>query len=284
MTFRPMLADEVNLNILRYPLMVSPKLDGVRAIVRGNVVYSRNNKPIRNADVQAKFGQYEGFDGELILGSPTAEDCFRRTMSTVMSADAPGELVTFHVFDHVLSPADPWWIRFDRIFQLGYGEGVSPVEHANVLSHAHLAELESQIVGAGFEGVMLRDRNAPYKHGRSTAKEGGLLKLKRFMDIEAMVVGFEERLHNANEAKTDELGYTSRSSHKANMVPMNTLGALVVQWNGVTFNVGTGFTDAERDEVWANRPNYRGKFAKVKFLNVGLKELPRHPVFLGWRE
>jgi DNA ligase-1 len=278
-----MLADEVNLAILRYPAVASPKLDGVRAIVREGIVYSRNNKPIPNRMVQEVFGRWEGFDGELIAGSAVAPDCFRRTMSAVMSRDST-EDVDFHVFDSVESPSDPWFVRFDRISQYLTEPRVILVPHINVKDEAHLLETEQRWIDGGFEGVMLRDRYAPYKNGRSTAREGYLLKMKRFVDIEVQVIGMEERLHNANEAKTDELGYTSRSSHKANMVPMGTLGALQVRDNkGRTFNVGTGFTDDERAYIWNNRLVYMGKWAKVKFLNVGVKELPRHPVFLGWR-
>ncbi len=88
-TFEPMLSGTVDdVTSLRYPLLASPKLDGIRATVQGGVVLSRNLKPIRNAHTQALFGrkEYEGLDGELIVGPPHAPDCFLRTSSGVMSA------------------------------------------------------------------------------------------------------------------------------------------------------------------------------------------------------
>ena len=52
---------------------------------------------------------------------------------------------------------------------------------------------------------------------------------------------------------------------------------------GVEFSCGTGFSDAERADIWNNRDRYRGQFAKYKHFPVGVKDAPRHPVFLGWR-
>lgn len=64
--FRPMLSATVTeVAALRFPLLASHKLDGIRALVLGGVVVSRNLKPIPNRHVQALFGrrEYEGLDG-----------------------------------------------------------------------------------------------------------------------------------------------------------------------------------------------------------------------------
>ena len=74
--FKPMLATDADLNNLRFPLLASTKLDGVRAVVRDGVVYSRSNKPIPNQYVQRLFAEYEHFDGELIVGEPTSKTCY----------------------------------------------------------------------------------------------------------------------------------------------------------------------------------------------------------------
>ena len=121
--------------------------------------------------------------------------------------------------------------------------------------------------------------------GRSTQKESLLLKVKRFASIECEVVGFEEQYENANEAKTNALGYTERSSHKSGMVPKGVLGALVVKhpkFNG-TFNVGTGFTAADRSYLWKTKDNLIGRLAKVKYFENGVVDLPRFPVYQGFR-
>ena len=124
-----------------------------------------------------------------------------------------------------------------------------------------------------------------YKHGRSTAKEGGLIKVKRFSDSEATILGFEEQMKNNNEKKVNELGRGQRSSHKENMIPKGTLGALVVKdtSTGVEFNLGSGFTDSVRDQLWKYKTDLIGQTVKYKYFDIGVKDAPRHPVYLGIR-
>lgn len=283
--FRPMLAAEADLDKLRFPLLASPKLDGIRAIVRDGVVYSRSNKPIPNKYVQSLFSKLDAADGELVVGEPTAHNVYTQTTSHVMSHDKEDFDVRFMVFDHVRFPEK----RFsDRHNLLHYDD----IRHPRVKVHAQrvigdlaaLIAYEDACLELGYEGLILRDPHAPYKMGRSTVKEGYLLKLKRFQDAEATVIGFEERLHNGNEATTNELGRTKRSSHRANKTGRGDLGALVVEANGITFNIGTGFDDVERADIWNNQSDYLGRLVKFKFFPVGVKEAPRHPVFLGWRD
>lgn len=283
--FKPMLATDADLNNLRFPLLASTKLDGVRAVVRDGVVYSRSNKPIPNQHVQRLFGEYEHFDGELIVGEPTSKSVYRDTVSGVMRID--GEpAVSFYVFDHVKHPASSYTIR-SMLIEFEFDCHDIIVRHGQVQIN-NLDELlfhEQAALVAGYEGLILRDPNAPYKMGRSTVREGYLLKLKRFQDAEAEVIGFEERMHNGNIATTNELGRTSRSSHKAGKTGRGDLGALLLRNSeGVEFACGTGFSDAERSEIWANKHRYLGNLAKYKFFPIGVKEAPRHPVFLGWRD
>ena len=69
MKVKPLLACEVPLDEISFPVYASTKLDGVRALVIDGVVYSRSLKPIRNKHVQKLFGkkEYEGLDGELVV-------------------------------------------------------------------------------------------------------------------------------------------------------------------------------------------------------------------------
>ena len=131
---------------------------------------------------------------------------------------------------------------------------------------------------------MVRSMNGPYKQGRSTLKEGYLLKIKRFVDEEAIIIGFDEKMHNTNEAKVDALGYTERSTSKEGMIGASTLGALVVQsekWG--EFRIGTGFDDVLRKEIWENKDKYLSQLAKFKYFATGVVEKPRFPVYLGIR-
>jgi len=143
---------------------------------------------------------------------------------------------------------------------------------------------EEMCLTDGYEGIMLRTPNGRYKFGRSTEKEQILLKLKRFEDCEATVTGYEERMHNGNEATKDNLGRTERSSHLANLTPMGTLGALIVTNEQFgEFKVGTGLDDSQRLHIWQNREKYLGASITVKYQPTGIKDKPRFPVYKGFR-
>ena len=145
---------------------------------------------------------------------------------------------------------------------------------------------EKKCLEAGFEGVMVRKGDGPYKFGRSTSKEGYLLKWKRFTDSEAEVQGFVEQTHNANEKEKDALGNSKRSQHKENLIPVGTLGALLVcdVKTKIEFSIGTGFNGADRAYIWSLREKFIGHIVKYKYQEIGVKGKPRFPVFLGFRD
>jgi DNA ligase-1 len=282
-----MLASATDGTGLKYPLLISPKLDGVRCIIVDGVALSRSLKPLPNAHVQRLFGrrEFNGLDGELIVGEPTAKNVFQVTTSGVMSHAGKPD-VRFFIFDDHLHPA-PFKLRHANVTKRAKGfVNLCVVRHELVRDELHLQQLEEHHVSEGYEGSMLRDPHGPYKHGRSTLKEGWLLKLKRFIDSEAEVLGFSPRLHNTNVPTTNELGQTERSSHKAGKIPMAALGSLLVRdlKSKVEFEIGTGFTEQQRVELWLDRMNLRGKLVKYKSQPVGVKDKPRFPVFLGWRD
>jgi DNA ligase-1 len=196
-----------------------------------------------------------------------------------MSVDGVPD-VRLYAFDHVQVPYEPYLERQKRIHPL---PSIVKLPQHIVTCPQTLLELEERMLEEGYEGLILRSSSAPYKYGRSTVNEGYLLKLKRFLDAEATVIGFEERQHNGNESVLNELGRTSRSSHQAGKTGRGDLGALVVRFEDKTFNIGTGFDDAERSEIWCNKETHLGRRAKFKYFPSGNKDLPRFPVFLGWR-
>lgn len=274
-----MLAAKADLTKLRWPALASPKLDGVRAIVINGVVMSRSLKPIPNLHVQKLFGKRNSLDGELIVGAPTSKTCYNETVSGVMRVEGTPP-VHFHVFDSIAKPEARYGERRPMVEGLNnYWE----VPQLTVNNLDDVLELEDRWLAAGYEGLILRDPNAPYKFGRSTVKEGYLLKLKRFIDDEFEVIGFEERQHNGNEATKNELGRTKRSSHQENKTGRGDLGALVLKHPCGSFNCGTGFSDEQRYEIWDNKAKYLGRLAKIKHFEIGAKIAPRHPVFLGFR-
>lgn len=287
---KPLLAYTVeSIETVRFPVFASPKLDGIRCLILDGVAVSRTLKPIPNAYIRHQLAGLPPLDGELICGDPTDPDCFNRTTSAVMSRDgAPA--FTFRVFDHFGTPTDHFpqrlfWAGICVSEALGDFRPVEMVRQDFIRDAAELADYEAAQVALGYEGVMIRDPEGLYKFGRSTAKEGILGKVKRFADAEAEVVGIEELYRNGNAAEVNALGHTERSTAAAGLVPAGTLGALIVRAEGFaeTFKIGTGYTAAQRDSLWADRASLPGRLVKFKHQPAGAKDAPRFPVFLGFR-
>lgn len=278
------------MSILQYPRLASPKLDGIRAVVKNGKVLSSRLKPIPNLHVQKKFCYMDGFDGELLINQPTMKMLYRNTDSAVMTRAGEPDIL-FWVFDYIYNPAAGYADRYSHLRQYSKerpflaNQGVKFLRHEVIESAKELFEYEQFMLSLGYEGVMTRSMGGIYKFGRSTLREGHIVKIKRFSQEEAEVVGFVEKMKNNNEQKRDERGYAKRSSHKAGKVPANTLGALVVQspkYEG-TFEIGSGLTAAEAQKIWNSRRKYLGRMVTFKFFEVGDYNVPRHPVFVGWR-
>lgn len=248
---------------------------------------SRSLKPIPNKHVQKLFGRPElnGLDGELIVGPVSGHDVFQRTSSGVMSIEGEPE-VRYHVFDD-FSESGAFHRRLHtahrRIKKL---KSCEDVPHHIITTEQDLLSMEEDYLELGYEGIMVRQSDGPYKHGRSTLKEGWLLKLKRFVDAEAEVIGFTQLMTNKNEAKPNELGHLERSSKKEGLIGAGTLGAIKVRdcVSGVEFEIGTGFTAEQRQKLWHGRQLMVGQLVKYKSQPVGVKDKPRFPVFLGFRD
>lgn len=289
---KPLLAYTVDfIESLRFPVLASPKLDGIRCLIIDGVPVSRTLKPIPNAHVRLQLSGLPALDGELICGPATDPECFNRTTSAIMSRDGTPDF-TFRAFD---SFGGIWetatfrdrltWAHEAAKAAASDFRPVVPVHHVLIETPAQLAAYEAEMVAQGYEGVMIRDPDGLYKQGRSTAREGILGKVKRFADAEAEVIGVEELFRNGNAAEINALGYTERSTAAAGMVPADTLGALIVKAEGFTdpFKLGTGYTAAQRADLWARRDSIIGATVKFKHQPAGAKDAPRFPVWLGFR-
>ena len=126
-----------------------------------------------------------------------------------------------------------------------------------------IIELLEEQTSKGEEGVMINVWDAPYDFKRTNQ----LLKVKKFQDTEVKVIGFQEGTNKY----------------------AGTLGALVCEYKYSTVDVGSGFSDALRDEIWANKDVWLGKIITVKYFEetynsaTGLPSL-RFPVFIRVRE
>ncbi len=276
---------------LQYPLLVSPKIDGIRGCSHHGIVTSRSGELLPSLQVQDELSKVQWVDCEIIEGNPTDYGVYNRTQSHVMSVDKPGEL-SYHVFDCIhpdwlnrpfyerLAQAEKLlrqvWDKCDTRFKL--------VQHEEVESLEELLAYEDRMLEAGWEGVMGRSPVAPYKQGQATYNQGWMYKFKRFEDTEGEIVGFVEQMTNTNEKERSALGFAKRSSAKDGLVPAGTLGKFIVRWQGHEIPVGCGvLSHKERQETWDNREAYLGRLLKFRYFAHGIKDLPRHPRALGFR-
>lgn len=293
MMFKPTLAVNADFSKIQYPVYASPKLDGIRCSIVDGKALSRTLKPIPNKHIYGQLSNHRlnGLDGELIVGEPTSKTCYTESVSNVMAFDKT-PAYTYYVFDCHDIPEATYRHRRDCLLgnlgSNGWGEfpQICLLEQNLLTSEDEMLAYEAAKVEEGYEGIILRHPEAPYKFGRSTVKEGYLLKVKRFEDSEAEIIGFEEEMFNGNEAQTNELGRTKRSTAKEGLSGKSTLGAFTVRdcVSGVEFSIGTGLTALQRGVFWQRRDEYVGKLVRYKFFPVGVKVAPRHPVFLGMRD
>jgi len=284
---RPMLAGTAkDLGKIKFPVLASPKLDGFRCLKIDGEALSRSFKPIANKYTREYIEKNlpDNIDGELMIEGQT----FNELSSSLRKYDGEPNFV-FHAFDWIDSTKN-FEARQEELSDIvkGCGENrLKLVEHIWLNSLDELTAYEEKCLAEGYEGVMVRDPEGGYKEGRSTEKQGWLLKVKRFKDSEAEVLGFEEQMHNTNEKITNELGLSSRATNQENMVATGLLGKFLVRdiHSGVEFKIGTGLglTQKMRKDIWENQDKYRGELVKYKFQPEGTKDRPRLPVWLGFR-
>lgn len=290
---KPMLAGKFEPELVekQLPVCVQPKLDGIRILIKDGVAITRSLKPVRAVWLQELIQKdknlLEGLDGEITSGSATSSSVYRDTNSSIMSFDKPSKFV-INVFDNFLLSGG-FLERLQYLKESSLPDYCEIVETHTVQTLQKIYEYDELFLSLGYEGTIIRSPTGKYKYGRSTPREGLLIKLKSFKDSEAIITGFTERMHNENSATINELGYMERSSHKENMIPMNTLGAILATGkfpNGKTYRIriGTGFSEAERKRLWEDRAKLKGAIVKFKYFEGGIKEAPRFPVFLGFRD
>lgn len=307
---KPLLAAKApELDAIQYPVWASPKLDGIRAYTSELGLLSRSGKPIRNKHIQDTLAHLPpGLDGELI-GVPEGDEwadipTFQQCTSAIMRAKGKPQF-RFLVFDCFLFPSEPYVSRIalaDELLKDALDtDPETPAEtihSALIYDTGHLERCAKAHLEDGFEGTMIRKPSMGYKFGRSTPKSGHLWKIKLFESDEAKVTGFVEETHNpiAREiyalesqdsltlAQAKRLVELKGSPQKDQLRGKGTLGALVVDYKGQELRIGTGFSAEQRYDIWTNSGTYCGQLAKFKYFPIGVKDLPRHPVFEGFRD
>jgi DNA ligase-1 len=245
-------------------------------------------KAIPNKHIQKCFAETnwnDNFDGELIVGAANSGTVMRDTTSGVMSHEKIPDFA-YHIFD-IWSSSLAYKHRLEHMQGV---KGLLPpwcqvVPATLAKNPKQILDLESVYLEMGYEGVILRNPDSHYKQGRTTLKENNSFKMKRFSDAEATIIGWEPEYLNTNPAETNELGRTKRSTMAVGMKAKERLGALVVKMpNFGVFNIGSGFDQKDRINLWERREELIGKTAKFKYFDVGVKDKPRHPIFLGFRD
>lgn len=283
-----------------WPKLISKKIDGIRGwSPRDSGLYSRTMKLIPNRHVQSAFGgeEYLGIDGELIHGTPYEDDSgitvMQKAQSATSTRDGPPN-VDLYAFDLYDGGKDPYYKRLEKMQELWgnrpYVEGqpnVIIVQQELVNNWDEAWEKFAEYVGENYEGAILKNPERHYVHGRPSLTLDYQVKLKPWVDGEGVIVDFEELHSNQNEQMKDERGYSKRSSHKENQVPMGILGAFVCEhpdWPE-RFKVGTGIglTFALRKEIWENRPKYLGQTITFKYNSMRSYRKPSLPSWRAFR-
>lgn len=281
------------------------KYDGIRVFIRNGIAYTRSLKPVRAESFQSWVAHnkryLEGLDGEVTCGDIYAENCYHRTMTFMMSYNKPDEF-TLNLFDKWDDDGSHEF-RYDaarRVMEY-YQSSVDPAIAARLALAPNrqlrtiedVWEFHNEEVEKGGEGIILRDPHSYYKHGRGSPVQVDCVKMKEggWVDTEVTCTGYYEEMHNANEATTNALGHTERSGHKENLIGKGTLGGFEVSGrliDGRSFEGriggGPGLTHELRASLWAERETLPGRLIKMSYFNVGIKDKPRFPKFLGFRD
>ena len=199
--------------------LMSEKMDGVRCYWNGSCLYTRTGGII-NAPKEWKAQLPKmALDGELWTG----RDDFQNIVSIVRHKTPDPDdwkSIKFMIFDAPLIKGTfaQRLVKIAEELAKEPNDVVKTIKQQTCKDKVHLEKLMDEICGGKGEGVMIKDPKSSYERKRSYA----LLKVKRFEDAEATIVGHQKG--------------TGRCS--------GMLGALLVkEKDGTEFKIGSGFDD-----------------------------------------
>lgn len=278
---KAMLAKNFEPKKVKFPVWVTPKLDGLRALVVVHSVddvrfYSRGGNEIKSVEhirkhlisLQLPVGTI--LDGEIYRHGEDfnyLSGIARRQYWTEESL-----LLQYHVFDIVSEL--PWPERHNKF--CGMLLRSDPQKIQLVMQYVasdveDVKELHDGFAIGGFEGAMVRTQVLDKKTKQwswlgyeSDERSLQIQKVKMFHDDEGIIVGVEE------EISKDGL-------------PKGRTGKFVMKTKeGKEFRAA-GITDDIKKDSWENPEQYIGKRATFKYLNLSEGGVPRHPNFKGLR-
>lgn len=298
---KPHLASDWVAEKQRFPVGILPKIDGVRMLSKDGKATGRSLKKLANIYTTNLYSIHalHGFDGELAAESETHPDLCRITTSATSTVE--GEPFTILWAFDLLNESTIGMGYAERHAQLERVVArlqtdpmqLSGVRHVRVVPLTVVYNLEqleaadAKYLAEGYEGSILRDLHGKHKNGRCTVREGAFLRIKRFVEEEAYVLGIIEGEENQNEEQTNELGNTFRSSHKENKVPNGMVGSMLCRdlKTGQEIVVGAGnMKHHEREHFFNNQNQLLGRIIKYKFFPKGVKDKPRFPTYKCFRD
>jgi DNA ligase-1 len=232
---------------------LSEKLDGVRAYWDGKQFLSRQGNVFVAPDWFLEGLPDVPLDGELWIGRKQ----FNRTSGLARRSDKPDEWRTMRyvVFDAPTQAVDfeDRLAFVSDLMRLRHPPFAQALEQQRCQGLDHLQAELARVEALGGEGLMLRQPRSKYAAGRSTT----LLKVKRFLDAEARVVGHQP----------------GKGRH------MGRMGALLAELpDGTSFEIGTGFSDAERAA-----PPPVGSVVTFRYQELTEAGVPRFASYVGVR-
>lgn len=250
-----MLADVYRPGMSLNDYWVSEKYDGVRGYWDGKQLWTRGGERIMAPAWFTAPLPRQPLDGELWAGRGR----FAHAMSTVRSQtpnDVAWHEMRFMVFDLPAQGGDftTRLAALRNLLPVTDAPWVVPVPQQRATTHAELQALLDKTIKMGGEGLMLHRGSSRYRGERNS----DLLKVKPYEDAEARVIEY----------------VAGKGRHSAR------LGALVVETSaGKRFKLGTGLTDAEREN-----PPAIGSWVTYRYNGTTAKGLPRFARFMRVRE
>jgi DNA ligase-1 len=268
----PMLAQkfEDKKSKLKYPVLVQPKLDGVRCLAYwgedGIELISRKGKPYNvphiKKQLEAVLPVGRVFDGELYLHGAT----FQEVTRLVKKLRPETKTIEYWIYDtfEFYGEDTPCKDRIKYLESLeNLPENIKVVETFETSTEQGVYDFQCMFVSQGFEGAIVRCPDAPYEVGH---RSNSLLKVKSFLDGEYKVIGFDEGVGKNKGCVT----WTCEVTLK----PAGLLGQ---------FNVTPKGTYQQKKEWYSTASSYIGKWLTVKYFELSEDGVPRFPIGLGFR-
>lgn len=298
-TFKPMLApnEKVDLSTLNYPLLASTKLDGIRCIFYKGQILSRSLKQIQNKQLRERFEPIRKFseenniifDGEIYSDKLTFQEITHFVMTQDLGDEELPASVKFYCFDSIEDNKTdtPFKQRaeFATLCMMRFPDIAFPVEQVEVDSAEEVNDFFEQVLKENYEGLILREPKGAYKYGRGTLKEGLIFKVKNFLTFDAKILDVIQatRVDENAEKSINELGYSKTSRKKDDRILIEKAAAFLVLYNNNEVKVTIALSDDEKIKIWKNKNDYLNKYIEYKGMIIGSKDVPRHPVFVRFR-